>query len=148
MEYEIKWAVKGLHKGDAQKCYNECQTLNEVTPQNVLEKARNKKTELHKCFEWDDSIASEKYRLIQARQIIQHFVIIHNEGEETEQKIRSYQVTTEATKYEKTELFLQKPDEYAALLERAKAELEAFKIRYRTLTELESIFEEIDLLLT
>ena len=142
----IRWAVEGLHKADAQKCYNECQTLEEVTPANVLEKARNKRTELHKCFEWDDSIAGEKYRLIQARDIIRHFVI-YTPDEENLPKIRSYQISTECTRYEPTRMFLQNPDEYTELLKRAKNELEAFKQRYKTLTELETIFEEIDRLL-
>lgn len=142
----IRWSVEGLHKADAQKCYNECQTLEEVTPANVLEKARNKRTELHKCFEWDDSIAGEKYRLIQARDIIRHFVI-YTPDEENLPKIRSYQISTECTRYEPTRMFLQNPDEYTELLKRAKNELEAFKQRYKTLTELETIFEEIDRLL-
>lgn len=140
----ITWAVQGLHKGDAQKCYDECQTLEEVTPENVLNKARNKKTELHKCFEWDNSIAGEKYRLIQARQIIQHFVIAMPEEKEDAPKIRSYQISTTVNKYEPTRMFLQKPDEYSALLERAKNELEAFKQRYKMLTELEEVFAAID----
>lgn len=143
----ITWAIEGLHKGDAQKCYDECQTLKEVTPESVLDKAKNAKTELHKCFEWDDSVAGEKYRLIQARQIIQHFVIVTSEKEDTP-RIRSYQITTTTNKYEPTKVFLQKPDEYTALLERAKNELEAFKQRYKMLSELEEIFEDIDRLIS
>lgn len=143
----ICWSVEGLHKGDAQKCYDECQTLKEVTPENVLAKAKNKKTELHKCFEWDDSVASEKYRLIQAREIIRHFVIMPAEKKDDTPKVRSYQVTTKRNVYEPTRIIMQKPDEYMALLKRAKAELEAFKQRYKTLTELETLFEVIDELL-
>jgi len=143
----IKWSVEGLHRGDAQKCYDECQTLSEVTPESVLEKAKNKKTELHKCFEWDNSVAGEKYRLIQARDIIRHFVIVTPEKKEDAPKIRSYQISTTTNKYEPTRLFLQKPDEYKALLERAKTELENFKRRYQTLVELEEVIESIDRLL-
>lgn len=144
----ICWSIQGLHKGDAQKCYDECQTLSEITPESVLNKARGKKTELHKCFEWDDTVAGEKYRLIQARQIIQHFVIVTPEEEDTEPvKVRSYQVTTQKNVYEPTRVIMQKPDEYKALLKRAKAELESFKQRYKTLTELEELFEVIDELL-
>lgn len=144
----IRWSVEGLHKGDAQKCYQECQTLKEVTPENVLNKARNSKTELHKCFEWDDSVASEKYRLIQARDVIRHFVIVTPEKKENEQpiKIRSFQVSSETNVYKPTRMFLQEPDEYEELLKRAKEELAAFRQRYRMLAELESIFAEIDLL--
>lgn len=144
----ICWSVEGLHKGDAQKCYDECQTLNEVTPENVLNKARDGETELHKCFEWDDSVASEKYRLIQARDIIRHFVIMPPEEKKDDTpKVRTYQITTKTNVYEPTKVILQKPDEYMALLQRAKEELEAFKRRYKTLTELEALFEAIDELL-
>lgn len=146
MAERISWAFP--HNGDAQKCYDECQTLNEITPENVLNKARDEETELHKCFEWDDSVASEKYRLIQARDVIRHFVVIaHDESEEEPVKVRSYQVTTQRNVYEPTRLFLQKPDEYKALLERAKNELDNFKRRYQQLVELEEIFESIDRLL-
>lgn len=147
MATRISWAFP--HSGDAQKCYDECQTLNEVTPENVLNKARDAETELHKCFEWDNTVAGEKYRLIQARDIIRHFVIVTPEKNEDEEpiKVRSYQVTTQRNVYEPTRFFLQKPDEYAALLERAKAELENFKRRYQTLVELEEVIESIDRLL-
>ena len=147
MGTRISWAFP--HSGDAQKCYDECQTLKEVTPENVLNKARDEETELHKCFEWDNAIAGEKYRLIQARDIIRHFVIVAPEESKDEEpvKVRSYQITTARNVYAPTKVFLQKPDEYAALLERAKNELEAFKQRYKMLTELEEIFDAIDLLL-
>lgn len=143
----IKWSIEGIHKGNAQKCYDECQTLTEVTPENVLEKARDDETELHKCFEWDDSVAGEKYRIIQARDIIRHFVIVASEDKKDTPKVRSYQISTTTNKYEPTRMFLQNPDEYKSLLERAKNELAAFKQRYKTLTELEEIFEDIDRLL-
>lgn len=140
----ICWSIEGLHKGDAQKCYDECQTLDEITPENVLEKAKNSKTELHKCFEWDDSVAGEKYRLIQARQIIQHFMIVSPETDDSSVKVRSYQISTTRNVYLPSRVIVQQPDEYKALLKRAKAELEAFKQRYKTLAELESLFEVID----
>lgn len=147
MATRISWAFP--HSGDAQKCYDECQTLSEVTPENVLDKARDKETELHKCFEWDNKVAGEKYRLIQARDIIRHFVIVTPEESKDEEpvKVRSYQITTTRNVYEPTRVFLQKPDEYKALLERAKTELENFKRRYQTLVELEEVIESIDRLL-
>lgn len=42
-----------------------------LSPKDVVEFARNKKTALHKCFCWDDSKAAEQYRIEQARRIIQ-----------------------------------------------------------------------------
>ena len=138
----ITWAFP--HKGDATKCYQECQTLSEVTPENVLNLARDESTELHKCFEFDDAVAGEKYRLIQARDIIRHFVIKHTDEKGKEQNIRTFQITTETNHYELTKIIMRNPDEYAALLSRAKEELRNIKRRYKTLSELEEVFEAID----
>jgi len=41
-----------------------------LTRQGVLDDARDEDSPLHPCFEWDDGIAAEKYRLDQAGQII------------------------------------------------------------------------------
>lgn len=143
----IKWKFDNLFKGDAAKCYAECQELSEITPENVLNKARNEDTELHRCIEWDDSVASEKYRLIQARDIIRSIVIVTPEKEEQEPvKIRTFQISSETNVYKPTRVFLQEPDEYKTLLKRAKEELAAFRQRYKMLSELEAIFAEIDLL--
>ena len=66
---QVQWKVNGIFKADAAKVYKEIGTDN-VTPESVLEKAKDKKSELHKCFDWDDKSAANKYRLQQARQII------------------------------------------------------------------------------
>ena len=143
MEVKVKWKLDKIFNADAQKCYEEIGDVN-VTPEEVLKKAKNKKSELHKCFEWDNDIAAEKYRLQQARQIIQMLVVTPVEEEHT--PLRAFQITSERNTYQATRLFLQQPDEYQVLLERAKQELQALRARYKMLTELESIFEEIDAL--
>ncbi len=139
---EIIWKFDGIFKADAQKVYEEIGER-KITPEEVLEQARNNvNSELHKCFEWDDSIAAEKYRLSQARQIIQ-FLVVKPEKEE-EPKVRVFQITTERNNYQPTKLFIEQPDEYKSLLQRAKNELSALKNRYKTLSELEKVFEAID----
>lgn len=139
---EVEWKINGIFKADAQKVYEEIGDR-KVTPEEVLEQARNdKSSELHKCFEWNDSVAAEKYRLVQARQVIQ-FLVIKPEKKE-EPQVRVFQITTEANNYQPIRLFLEQPDEYKALLQRAKNELSALKTRYKTLSELENVFAEID----
>ena len=139
----ISWKFDGLFKGDAKKCHEECETLEELTPENVLMLAEDEDTELHKCFIWDDTEAAHRYRLSQARQIIQSFVIKRDDPEETP-VVRAYQITTTPNTYQPTRMFLQQPDEYKALLNRAKQELQSFKMRFKMLSELEEIFNEID----
>ena len=87
-------------------------------------------------------MAANKYRLVQARQIIQSFVIVRQE--ENKPQVRAFQITTTTNTYQPTRLFLQQPDEYSELLMRAKGELKSFRERYKMLSELETIFEEID----
>ena len=140
----ICWKFDGLFKGDAEKCHAECESLEELTPENVLSYAEDEDTELHKCFCWDNDEAAHRYRLIQARQIIQSFVITREEPEEDTPKIRAFQITTERNVYQPTRMFLQNRDEYKDLIARAKQELAAFKQRYKMLSELENIFNEID----
>lgn len=139
---EVIWKFDGIFKANAQKVYEEIGERR-VTPEEVLEQARNNvDSELHKCFEWDDSKAAEKFRLSQARQIIQ-FLVVKPEKKE-EPQIRVFQITTETNNYQPIRMFLEQPDEYKALLQRAKNELSALKTRYKTLSELEKVFEAID----
>ena len=43
---------------------------NRLTPENILESAKKKKSPLHNMFDWEDSLAGQKWRLHQARIII------------------------------------------------------------------------------
>lgn len=64
----IEWKIKGLYKADPVKVYEEINSIGEeYTPADIVELAEDPGSELHKCFEWDDSIAADKYRLIQAQ---------------------------------------------------------------------------------
>ena len=139
---QAEWKIKGLFKADAQRVADEIGE-NSITPEQVLEKARNdENSELHKCFEWNDGIAAEKYRLIQARKIIINLAYVPKE--KTDEPVRCFQITREKSVYMPTKQFLVNNDEYQDLLKRAKVELESFKRRYATLSELETVFEAID----
>ncbi len=41
-----------------------------LTPQEVVEAARDEGTALHECFTWDDGEAAERWRLEEARELI------------------------------------------------------------------------------
>ena len=138
---KVEWRVNGLFKADANKVALEI-GQEKVTPQQILEKARDENSELHKCFEWDNNIAAEKYRLQQARSILLN--LVYEKKEENEQPVRCYQITSTQRTYQPTVCFLVQNDEYQNLLARAKRELESFKRRYLTLSELESVFDAIN----
>ena len=139
----VEWKTRFFSAANAEKCYQEIQTIGEsVTAQQILDYARNPETELHKCFEWNDSIAAEKFRLQQARTVVCNLVIVEDKSKPEPQKIRVMQFTEES--YKPVQLIVRNKTEYESLLERARAELRAFKKRYHTLVELEEILALID----
>ncbi len=142
----VGWNIPGIFKADAEKVDKEIKSLGKtVTPAELVKYARtHKSSELHKCFEWDDTAAAEKYRLQQAQKVIRCLVIIP-EKEDIPQ-IREYQITTQRNTYSTSRTFLINKDEYESLLERALNELKAFERKYSNLSELEDIFAQIDAL--
>jgi hypothetical protein len=48
----------------------ELERENRLLPADVVEKARDPDSPLHSHFEWDNTAAAEKYRLVQARTLI------------------------------------------------------------------------------
>ena len=140
---EVKWRIEGIYKADAQKVADEIGE-NRISPQELLEKARDVNSELHKCFEWNDSIAAEKYRLQQARGVLVN--LVYKTEKKDAEPVRYLQITTQKNVYQPTKMFLVQEDEYQNLLKRAKSELESFKKRYHTLSELQEVFEAIELI--
>src|SRR6187551_1032777 len=51
-----------------------------VSPAMVLDRARDKASPLHDCFEWNDAVASEKFRLLQARVLLRLVVPIYEKS--------------------------------------------------------------------
>lgn len=134
----------GFFKADAQKVYEEITEIGEsVTPAEIVAKAEDEETELHKCFEWNDSVAGQKYREYQARLVLCQLVIKEEETPKDRPELRVMYVTEKNQGYKPTHLIVQKEDEYKALLARAYAELRAFKAKYSMLTELQEIFDLI-----
>lgn len=142
---EISFKMKSLYKGvDPYKVYDELQVIGDnLKPSDIVEAAKDERSELHKCFEWDDTVAAEKWRIQQARTLLLNLVIVDSERKEEPQQLR-LMYTSKNGGYKQTKLIVQQPDEYEALLERARAELRAFKSKYAMLQELQEIFELID----
>lgn len=71
-----QYAFDGLYKVDAQTVGEICETLensNEgLTPESLVEYARDELSPIHDLFEWNDYIAAEKYRIVQAQNIIKN----------------------------------------------------------------------------
>lgn len=141
------WRTPGLFKADAQKVCNELREIGEeFTPEEIVEAAEDESKELHKCFEWDDKKAAYGYRLNQAR-ILTSQIIFKREVVEDNVKpvpVRVFNKTDSSGGYKIPERTFKVQSEYEALLQRALAELHAFKVKYAALRELDYILELID----
>lgn len=137
------WKMPGIFKADPQLVAAEIAALgDEVTPEMVVEAGRDEDTELHKCFDWDDEVAAEKWRKQQARQVM-CYLVIREETESTEPPLRVFYKNDNGG-YKQSEMIFRVDDEYQKLLKAALSELQAFKRKYARLQELAEILALID----
>lgn len=139
-----KKVQESFYKCNAQEAYDEITSYGEVTPENVLEVAKNKNSVIHNCFEWNDEIAGRKYRLLQAGEMIRSFVFEREDKEQPE--VRVLQISTERKVYKPVKFFVENKAEHESLLARAVKELKAIRQRYESIAELEEVFRAIDAL--
>lgn len=137
----VSWKID-KYKANATDAYAEISKLNEITPQNVVDLARNEGSVLHSDFEWNDSVAGEKYRKIQAQEMIRMFVF--TPVKEKNEPTRVFEISTQKNVYKPTKMIVKNEDEYQSLLKMAMQELNNFKRKYRRLTELEEVFRAIE----
>ena len=145
--YEFK--LSGLVKAPAQKVGELFEKLQNspdgLSPSSVLNASRKKGSLLHDDFEWNDGIAAEKYRLQQARFIIQNLVIVTettDKDQRTVCKDRAYVSATARTgAYVSLNNALTNDEWRSHLLKCAKDEMEVFCAKYSRLSELASVVE-------
>ena len=146
MAFIAEWRTPGIFKADANKVCEELRGIGEeFTPEEIVEAAEDETTELHKCFEWDDSKAAKGYRLYQARILTSQLIFKRDKTEENPSPapIRVYSKGVGGG-YKIPERTFKVQEEYEALLQRALAELRAFKVKYAALKELDYILRLID----
>ena len=142
-----KWreGFAGLfHGADAQLVADEISAIGDApTAADIVDAARDEKSELHKCFEWDDSVAAENWRKKQARDIVHHLVFVEEQIPKDRPEIRIRYTETANSGYKETIKMVRNEDQYKTLLAQAYAELRAFKAKYSMLSELQEILDLI-----
>jgi hypothetical protein len=76
-KWSWKWQPKGAPKASVAGEYIEKikKKRKGITPQLLVIEAKDKKSPLHKCFEWNDTKAADEHRISQARQILRMLVV-------------------------------------------------------------------------
>lgn len=124
----------------------------EVRPHDVVKDAENSTSPYHKFFEWDDKKAGPKFRLEQARELLQNLKVIYTDGEGNEVSVRKYirvRLSTPAehelrSGYTPRVKVLKTAYLRGQVVEMAKTMLESFKRRFRMFTEVEATYPHID----
>jgi len=140
------WKVNGIYKADATKVAEEIKIItdnnldNKFTPEDLVDYGKDPNSELHKCFEWNDTIAGQNWRISQAQGVIRNIAIVVKKDDSNKiepSSVRMFVSTGERDNtYKATVEVVQNVDEYKQLLQQAYTELQIFKKKYQSIKEL------------
>lgn len=114
-----------------------------LTAKRLLEKSRDVSAPLHALFEWDDTIAAENYRQDQASHIIRS-VVVETSAINPEPVRAFINIKREEREYCCLDVVVRSEDLYQQMLAAAFKEMEAFKQKYKSLSELSTVFSAVD----
>lgn len=118
----------------------------ELTKEAFLEESRPEDSPTHGLFEWDNTVAAEKFRLEQARFCIQDIVVTVIRQDQPK-KIHAFVNTTigrsNKASYSNIQVAMEQPDKRKAVLQNALDELRTFEQKYSDYQELAGVFDEI-----
>ncbi len=122
----------------------------QLNPEDVIEAAKNTNNPLHEYFDWDDTEAANKYRLFQARNMINHITVsVQYNGSQKEHKaFFSVNSTPEEKAKNRTYItidrVLNEPVLRGQVIKDALKEIEYWKRKYAEYLELRKIFKAIE----
>lgn len=147
---EYSWKVTGVgcSAQDAGETISEIEKRDGVvTKESFLEASRPIEAPTHNAFEWNDSVAAEKYRLEQSGRIIRNLcvkIIKDDKPEKVTAYVNVSKTTADKAKYMSLQVALEDEENRNTVLENALNELKAFKRKYERLSELAEVFTVID----
>lgn len=115
-----------------------------LTPSNLVEASRPEDAPLHREFEWNDAVAAEKWREQTARVMIASIVVTKDDEAEPRPIRAFFHIEKDTSEYHPIEVIMSDEAKAKRLLDIAKRELQSFKAKYQTLTELAGVMHAID----
>ena len=120
-----------------------------IEPRTIVDEARPDMSALHNAFEWDDGVAAERFREVQARQIVRSIVLVAQpERHETAPTIRAYVSLAAPTPDSQTHRIykpameaLRDPRETEEVQRRLRRELLSLRQRYLDVLEISEILQ-------
>ncbi len=110
----------------------------------IVDLARSKTSPIHRFFNWNDSEAAERYRILQAQSMVRCLVV-----EIDDREVRKYVSPVVVShgkpkQYCEIERAMADEDIWNQVLARALQDANSWKLRYQNLKELEPIHTEIE----
>lgn len=151
-KYEWRYATLPVEADVAGKEFERIEKeKGEVTAENLLESARPENSIMHKCFEWDDTVAAEKYRLFEAKNAISNLVKVTVKSDSEKPKEHRAYVNVNPDRgfgakgsFISIERALSDEETRKIVLKKALDELISFQKKYEDLTELNKVFSAVD----
>lgn len=117
-----------------------------LQPATVVEAATSKDSPLHRMFEWDDSEAGEKYRLIQARALITISVEYVPSGRKVRPQKVFVSLSSDRTNrngggYRTLVSVMSDKDKRQELIQDALKDMAHFEERYKSVKEVATVIE-------
>lgn len=94
-----QWKSGSRVKGDAQAIGEELASIDKLTPESVVKKARSKRSAMHECFTWDDDKAAHQWRLQEARHVVNAIVVVAEADEQIEARVYESVVINDERQY-------------------------------------------------
>lgn len=116
-----------------------------VTAERFLDISRPEDSPTHSCFEWNDSVAAERYRMHQSRCTINALRVVYADKNGEDQQISAFvnvSAPEEKTTYENVWAALSDKEKKENVLNRIRNELDSFVIRNQHIEELADMLVE------
>lgn len=115
-----------------------------LTQSELVNESRPEDAPLHKAFEWNDSVAAEKYRNVQAGQIIRSVEVVTQHIEKPTRAFVSIEVAPNKREYHDIEVVMRQQSTRDRLLEELKREVAQIERKYSSITELAEAFAALE----
>lgn len=120
----------------------------ELTPEDILDDAKNGNSPLHSFFEWGDSAAAHQYRLQQARGLIRAVVAIYTREDDGKAAIRQKAYVHikqgDTSHYREMSHAMSVKSTRDNVMGTAWRELQQWRAKYKDLQEFANVFAAID----
>lgn len=87
-----------------------------ITPRALVDEAEPDDAPLHPCFEWDDEVAGDKYRLLQARKLVRAVRVVTDKGEDVGCAFVHATTEQHGNAYHPVEVIARRPDLFSSAL--------------------------------